>query len=168
MMIIEQLITSGTITEICVWKLRRQYDRLTRRILAPHYVEDVENRVDARSIGSLEIGYYSPTTKYKRTHIKCSTIDDRVVILGSGNMDRASWYTSQELGVAIEGEEIVTGAWKAIEGSFEEEIWRGVDWVSRTRVVDVEDPTHPRSINTSELKSKNSSRQIGHSNNYSL
>ena len=45
-------------------------------------------------------------------------------------MDRASWYTSQELGVAIEGEEVVNRAWKAIEGSFEEEIWRGVDWIS--------------------------------------
>ena len=133
MMILEQLITSGTITEICVWKLCRQYDRLSRRKLGPHYFEDVENRADARSIGSLQIGYYSPTTNYKRTHIKCSTIDDRVVVLGSGNMDRASWYTSQELGVAIEGEEVVNGAWKAIEGSFEEEIWRGVDWISKTQ-----------------------------------
>ena len=131
MMILEQLITCGTITEICVWKLRRRYDRLSRWRLGPHDFEDVENRTDARSIGSLQIGYYRPTVKYKRTHIKCSTIDDRVVVLGSGNMDRASWYTSQELGVAIEGEEVVNGAWKAIEGSFEEEIWRGVDWISK-------------------------------------
>ena len=130
MMILEQLITSGSITELCMWKLRRQYDALSRRNLGPHYFEDVENRVDARSIGSLQVGYYSPTIKYKRTHIKCSTIDNRIVVLGSGNMDRASWYTSQELGVAIEGEEVVNGAWKAIEGSFEEEIWRGVDWIS--------------------------------------
>ena len=133
MMILEQLITSGTITEICMWKLRRHYDRLNRRRLAPHYFEDEENRVGVRIIGSLQIGYYSPTIKYKRTHIKCSTIDDRIVILGSGNMDRASWYTSQELGVAIEGEEVVNGVWKAIEGSFDEEIWWGVDWISKTR-----------------------------------
>ena len=131
MMILEQLITSGSITELCMWKLRRQYDGLSRRNLGPHYFEDVENRVDDRSIGSLQVGYYSPTIKYKRTHIKCSTIDNRIVVLGSGNMDRASWYTSQELGVAIEGEEVVNGAWKAIEGSFEEEIWRGVDWISK-------------------------------------
>ena len=117
-------------------------------------MEDVENRVDARSFGSLQIGYYSPTIKYKRTHIKCSTIDDRVVVLGSGNMDRASWYTSQELGVAIEGEEVVNAAWKAIEGSFEEEIWRGIDWISKTqgRVADVEDFTHVPS--NSHLASK--------------
>ena len=133
MMILEQLFTSGTITEICLWKLRRQYDRLSRRRLPPHDFEDVEHRVDARGIGTLQIGYYSPTVKYKRTHIKFSTIDNRIVVLGSGNMDRASWYTSQELGVAIEGEEIVNGAWKAIEESFEEEIWRGVDWISKIR-----------------------------------
>ena len=133
MMILEQLITSGTITEICMWKLRRQYERLNRRRLAPHHLQDVESRVGARIIGSLQIGYYSPTIKYKRTHIKCSTIDDRIVVLGSGNMDRASWYTSQELGVAIEGEEVANGVWKAIEGSFDEEIWRGVSWISMNR-----------------------------------
>ena len=129
MMILEQLITSGTITEISVWKLRRRHSRLSRRALAPHHLEDLENRVEARNIGSLKIGYYRSTVEYKKTHIKCSTVDDRVVVLGSGNMDRASWYTSQELGVAIEGEEVVNGVWKAIERSFEEEIWRGVDWL---------------------------------------
>ena len=170
MMVLEQLITSGTITEFCVWKLRRHYSRLRHQVPAPRDFGDVEDGVDAYSIGSLWLGYYRPTVAYKRIHIKCSTIDNRVVVLGSGNMDRASWYTSQELGVAIEGEEIVNGAWKAIEGSFEEEIWRGVDWVQvrpRTGVADIEDPTHPTSINTSELKSKDSSHQIGHSNNYS-
>ena len=129
MMILEQMITSGTITEISVWKLRRRYNRLSRRELAPHHLEDLEIGVEARNIGSLEIGYYRPTVEYKKMHIKCSTIDNRVVVLGSGNMDRASWYTSQELGVAIEGEEVVNGVWKAIERSFEEEIWRGVNWV---------------------------------------
>ena len=130
MMILEQLTTSGTIIELCVWKLRRQYSRMSRQKLAPGSSEDVESGVYARSIGSLQIGYYHPTVEYKRTHIKCSTVDNRAVVLGSGNMDRASWYTSQELGVAIEGEEIVNGVWKAIEGTFEEEIWRGVDWLS--------------------------------------
>ena len=90
---------------------------------------DVENGVDARKFGSLRIGYYRPTEEYKRTHIKCTTIDNRVVVLGSGNMDRASWYTSQELGLAIESEEAVMGVWKAIEEALEEEVWRGVDWL---------------------------------------
>jgi len=33
-------------------------------------------------------------------------VDGDVVVLGSGNMDRASWYTSQELGVALYGREV--------------------------------------------------------------
>ena len=129
MMILEQLITSGNITEMCVWKLRRQYDMVRRRAVSPRHFEEVENGVSARAIGSLKMGYYRPTSKFKRTHVKCSTIDSRIVVLGSGNMDRASWYTSQELGVAIEGEDVVEGVWKAIEGTFAEEIWRGVDWL---------------------------------------
>jgi phosphatidylserine/phosphatidylglycerophosphate/cardiolipin synthase-like enzyme len=36
-----------------------------------------------------------------QTHVKLSAFDGRVVVLGSGNMDRASWYTSQELGLAL-------------------------------------------------------------------
>lgn len=129
MMILEQLITSGTITEICVWKFRRRYNIMSRRKMSACHFEDAENGVDARNIGLLRIGYYRPTVEYKRTHVKCSTIDNRIIVLGSGNMDRASWYTSQELGVAIQGEEVVKGIWKAIEGSFAEEIWRGVDWL---------------------------------------
>lgn len=128
-MILEQLLTSGTITEICVWKLRRRYKQLRRKKIAQHHFEDIEDGGDARDVGSLRIGYYRPTVEYKRTHIKCSTIDNRVVVLGSGNMDRASWYTSQELGVAIEGKEVVEGIWKAIEGSCDEEKWPGVDWL---------------------------------------
>lgn len=131
MMILEQLITCGTITEICLWELRRRYNRLRRRGVSRHHAEDLESgiEVNACNIGSLQIGYYVPTVKYNKTHVKCSTIDDRVVVLGSGNMDRASWYTSQELGVAIEGEEMVKGVWNAVEGSFEEEIWRDIDWL---------------------------------------
>lgn len=129
MMILEQLFTSGTITEICVWKFRWQYWSISRGGKLPPNFENVEIGADARNSGSLQIGYYCPAAKCKRTHIKCSMIDDRVVVLGSGNMDRASWYTSQELGVVIEGEEFVKGIWKAIDEVFEEGIWRGVDWL---------------------------------------
>ncbi|KAK8207644.1 hypothetical protein M8818_004298 [Zalaria obscura] len=36
-----------------------------------------------------------------QSHLKLTIADDEVVVLGSGNLDRASWYTSQELGVAF-------------------------------------------------------------------
>ena len=127
MMMLEQLITSGTITEICVWKLRRRYSRMCRQKLSPSYLEDVEIGVGAHNTGSLRIGYYRPTIMYRRSHIKCTTVDDRIVVLGSGNMDRASWYTSQELGVAIEGEETAKGVWRAIEGSPGED--GSIDWL---------------------------------------
>ena len=129
MMILEQLITSGTITEVCVWKLRRRYSKMCLQRLSPAHLEDVEIGVGAPSIGTLRIGYYRPTIMYQRSHIKCSTIDDCIVVLGSGNMDRASWYTSQELGVAIEGEETAKGIWRAIEGCSGASILRSVDWM---------------------------------------
>ena len=34
-------------------------------------------------------------------HLKLTIVDEDVCVLGSGNMDRASWYTSQELGLAV-------------------------------------------------------------------
>ena len=51
-----------------------------------------------------------------KCHIKCTIIDGKVMVLGSGNMDRASWYTSQELGIAVEDEEKVKEIWDIIEG----------------------------------------------------
>ena len=36
-----------------------------------------------------------------KTHLKMTIVDDDITVLGSGNMDRASWFTSQELGVAL-------------------------------------------------------------------
>ena len=128
-MMLEQLVTSGAITEICVWKLRRRYSKMCRRRLSQTHLEDVEIGVGAQSTGALRIGYYRPTTIYRRSHIKCSIIDDCIVVLGSGNMDRASWYTSQELGVAIEGSETAKGIWSAIEGSSGAGILHSVDWM---------------------------------------
>ena len=42
-----------------------------------------------------------------KSHLKMTVVDGEVVVLGSGNMDRASWYTSQEVGVAVFGREVV-------------------------------------------------------------
>jgi phosphatidylserine/phosphatidylglycerophosphate/cardiolipin synthase-like enzyme len=36
-----------------------------------------------------------------KSHLKWTVVDDEATVLGSGNMDRASWFTSQELGVAL-------------------------------------------------------------------
>lgn len=59
-------------------------------------------------IGRLQISYYEPRASASeevaepvQSHLKLTMIDETVIVLGSGNMDRASWYTSQELGVAF-------------------------------------------------------------------
>ena len=102
MMVLEQLLTAGTITELCVRRLIRNY----KRIAIKDYLSRAE---ESREVGRLSIGYfrYAPERGIERKcHVKCTIIDDKLVVLGSGNMDRASWYTSQELGVAIESKEL--------------------------------------------------------------
>lgn len=64
-----------------------------------------------RAAGALTIGFFEPSGGARRpgkergepqqSHLRLAVVDRRVVVLGSGNMDRASWFTSQELGVAF-------------------------------------------------------------------
>ena len=106
MMVLEQLITAGTITELFVRALIRRYKALL--------IRSESRRNDLRAIeeastapGKLSIRYFTPDLargsekEPVKSHLKLTIIDDRGVVLGSGNMDRASWYTSQELGVAF-------------------------------------------------------------------
>lgn len=41
-----------------------------------------------------------------QSHLKLTIIDNEITVLGSGNMDRASWYTSRELGVGYVSREM--------------------------------------------------------------
>jgi phosphatidylserine/phosphatidylglycerophosphate/cardiolipin synthase-like enzyme len=113
MMILEQVVTAGTITEVAVWKLVRKYKQLRQ---LRH--DDLETR---RALGSLRIEYFRPVKFQEsgpvKVHIKCTVVDGKVVVLGSGNMDRASWYTSQELGIALFGEEAVRIVWEGLQGN---------------------------------------------------
>ncbi|KAF8861765.1 hypothetical protein BDZ45DRAFT_671593 [Acephala macrosclerotiorum] len=105
LMILEQLATAGTITEYEVWKLLRRYRRLLQQYNQSLPTSDPEN--PKLEPGVLRIGYYQPRVGVEsaeepvKSHLKCVIMDEEVVVLGSGNMDRASWYTSQELGVAL-------------------------------------------------------------------
>lgn len=110
MMLLEQMLTAGTITEICVWKLIRAYKRITRFPQESTWRDGSMLEEEHRRLGVLNIGYYHPlfavatgygATEPVKLHLKCTIVDGEVVVLGSGNMDRASWYTSQELGLAI-------------------------------------------------------------------
>ncbi|KAI9881552.1 MAG: hypothetical protein M1830_000116 [Pleopsidium flavum] len=106
MMVLEQLLTAGTITEFCVWQLLRRY----RRLLQSSRRADEERGVN---VGKLRIGYYRSSgagqgmeNEPAKSHLKLTVVDEEIVVLGSGNMDRASWYTSQELGVAFLSREL--------------------------------------------------------------
>ena len=103
MMVLEQLFTAGTITEICMHHLVQRYKSVIK-------TSSSSRAEEGRALGSLSIFYFTPILQQGpevKCHIKCTIIDDRVVVLGSGNMDRASWYTSQELGIAIEHTNLV-------------------------------------------------------------
>ena len=106
MMVLEQLLTAGTVTEICVRTLIRRYKALTSRYESRR--RNIRAVEEASNVpGRLSIRYFEPDlsrgfgSEPVKSHLKLTIVDDRIVVLGSGNMDRASWYTSQELGVAF-------------------------------------------------------------------
>ncbi|PBP20621.1 phospholipase D [Diplocarpon rosae] len=89
LMILEQLVTAGTVTEYEMWKLHRRHRKLT----ATHASADPETGL--QEPGSLKIGYYharegvSGENEPVKSHLKLVIVDDDATILGSGNMDRA-------------------------------------------------------------------------------
>ena len=106
MMVVEQLLTSGTITELCVRALIRRHKKLTLRHRI-HTARAQATEEASPAPGKLSMRYFKPNASKGdanepvKSHLKLAIIDERIVVLGSGNMDRASWYTSQELGVAF-------------------------------------------------------------------
>jgi phosphatidylserine/phosphatidylglycerophosphate/cardiolipin synthase-like enzyme len=106
LMILEQLVTAGTTTQRCMKKLVKQHKRLIKQ-----YQAGSAPLLEAgHSIcpGRLRVSYFHPKGDRSKhiwepvqTHFKVTIIDEEIIVLGSGNMDRASWYTSQELGVAF-------------------------------------------------------------------
>lgn len=116
MMVVEQLVTAGTITEYCVRSLVRRHKQLLRGIKSNRADANQKNgtfisdREPGRlNIGKLRVIYFTPTSERSeaKCHIKCTVTDGSAMIIGSGNLDRASWYTSQELGFALKDRETV-------------------------------------------------------------
>ncbi|KAF2450072.1 phospholipase D/nuclease [Karstenula rhodostoma CBS 690.94] len=109
LMILEQLVTAGTTTARCVKTLIKRYKKLAGSTAAQP--TDEEAALSAPRIGVLRIAYFEPLNGSKargkeegepqQSHLKMMIVDGEVVVLGSGNLDRASWFTSQELGVAF-------------------------------------------------------------------
>ena len=106
-MILEQLVTAGTTTSRCVNTLIKRY----KKLLQPGPAYDEEAAIAGPRPGKLRVSYFEPMGGPKgrgqeggepqQSHLKMMIADREVVVLGSGNLDRASWFTSQELGVAF-------------------------------------------------------------------
>ncbi|KAK3498964.1 uncharacterized protein B0T23DRAFT_4884 [Neurospora hispaniola] len=140
MMLLEQLVTAGTTTSWCIRSLVRRF-----RKLRTHAAHDLES--GDPGLGHLRISYFHPRSAAKpgkrgrqaraandaqiqdpeeeepvHTHLKLTIVDGEFTVLGSGNMDRASWYTSQELGVLFH------------DAAFAESVREGVDLVLDQRL----------------------------------
>jgi phosphatidylserine/phosphatidylglycerophosphate/cardiolipin synthase-like enzyme len=115
LMILEQLVTAGTTTSRCIQRLIQRHKKLYYRAFRPR--TDEEAAISAPRPGRLRISYFEPINGPKtkgreggepqQSHLKMTIVDGEVLVLGSGNLDRASWFTSQELGVAFFDKELV-------------------------------------------------------------
>lgn len=123
MMLIEQLVTAGTTTSLSLRSFVKQYQKLVDAHTAASDTEgrDLETGVNqSPRPGALRIFYYKPDAgaisaldenEPVVSHIKLVRVDNEFVVLGSGNMDRASWYTSQELGILFYAPHMDTEVW---------------------------------------------------------
>ncbi|KAL7785488.1 hypothetical protein V8C37DRAFT_394101 [Trichoderma ceciliae] len=100
MMVIEQLVTAGTTTSWCIRRFIKRYRALCKRS------QRSDTEAQPVSPGQLEILYYRQLGDRANledepvfSHLKMTMVDGEYLVLGSGNMDRASWWTSQEIGV---------------------------------------------------------------------
>ncbi|KAL5433160.1 hypothetical protein PMIN06_011783 [Paraphaeosphaeria minitans] len=124
LMILEQLVTAGTTTSRCVKTLIKRYKKLARAA-ADRPSTDEEAALSAPRLGVLRILYFEPLHGSKargkeagepqQSHLKMTIVDSDVVVLGSGNLDRASWFTSQELGVACFDKGLVAQVQEAVD-----------------------------------------------------
>ncbi|KAK5120753.1 hypothetical protein LTR85_006111 [Meristemomyces frigidus] len=118
LMVLEQLVTAGTTTKRCVDWLVEQHAQLMRQRSegTTHSPADLEAGLVNGLAGDLRVEYFRARIGASaeargepvQSHLKLTIVDDRIAVHGSGNMDRASWYTSQELGVALISAELVS------------------------------------------------------------
>ncbi len=110
LMILEQLVTAGTTTKRCINSLTKKHRRLKAAVASSASDEALLEAGEIVKPGKLTVYYYLPLpdsacqpgiAEPVQSHLKLTIIDREWTVLGSGNLDRASWYTSQELGVAF-------------------------------------------------------------------
>ncbi|KIX01738.1 uncharacterized protein Z518_09464 [Rhinocladiella mackenziei CBS 650.93] len=100
LMTVEQLVTAGNTTPRCVEALKKgsQEPGMRGTLDVVYFDDDVPQQVPEDRKETIPV----------KLHAKVTIVDDTRILLGSGNMDAASWKTSQELGILIEREEVVS------------------------------------------------------------
>lgn len=114
MMMWEQILTAFTTTERCIKSLTKTYSQLCRSVedrkrhpSQSAHDRDIDLEAQIITPGTLRVSYFRPGIASSieeepvHSHLKLSIFDETHTMLGSGNMDRASWFTSQELGILI-------------------------------------------------------------------
>lgn len=98
LMTMEQIVTAGTTTPRCIRALQKKAQAF-RGVLRVHYFDQGPGKEPL-------LDRNKEVTPIK-LHSKVTIIDADKILVGSCNMDAASWSTSQELGVLIESESAV-------------------------------------------------------------
>lgn len=114
MMMWEQILTAFTTTERCIKTLTKKYSQVCqqvedqkRRPSQSAHDHDIDLEAQIINPGTLRVSYFRTRIESSieeepvHSHLKLSIFDGTHTVLGSGNMDRASWFTSQELGILI-------------------------------------------------------------------
>ncbi|RYP48942.1 hypothetical protein DL769_011148 [Monosporascus sp. CRB-8-3] len=127
MMVLEQIVTAGTTTSMCLISFIRRYRQRQARNSKAEAVGDPGSTVDLEAqysrLGKLKISYFHPATRDSATrpleepvqsHLKLTIVDGQYTVLGSGNMDRASWFTSQELGILFQSREFASSVSESV------------------------------------------------------
>lgn len=121
LMLIEQLVTAGSTTSICIQRMIKAYERQKQQ---HHETQSLFQREESATVlGKLHISYFEGLAgRGERedlmpvsSHLKLTVVDGEVLVLGSGNMDRASWFTSQELGLAFADAEMAARMLEMVE-----------------------------------------------------
>ncbi|KAK6218671.1 hypothetical protein QIS74_06551 [Colletotrichum tabaci] len=134
MMLIEQLVTACTTTEWTLQSLIKRYRQACTE-WGRKRSGDAESQLQRP--GRLDIYYYRPNLQATAvrdpeepvvSHLKMTLVDREYLCLGSGNLDRASWYTSQELGILLHIPDFKHDIWsESLESRIEVRFSGGVD-----------------------------------------
>ncbi|KAI5865288.1 phospholipase D/nuclease [Durotheca rogersii] len=132
LMLLEQIVTAGTTTSFCIRSLVGKYRACEARnkhlaSLGSRSYAEPPTDIEAQPprLGSLQVSYFRPNPSHLskniaeepvQSHLKLTIIDGQCTLLGSGNMDRASWFTSQELGVMFQSAEFAATISAALRG----------------------------------------------------